>query len=599
MASGILGTAVSGLMAFQRSLDTTSHNIANVNTEGFSRQRVDLATKPAEFIGAGFVGTGVNITNISRSYDQFITNQLRTSTAAFGEVDQYQKLATQVDSVLADPGTGLAPAIKNLFNAVNDVANDPSSIPARQVLLSEAQNLSQSFNGMNQRFEDLQAQTNNDMKVKVEDVNTLARSIADLNQRIAADIGRANGTQQPNDLLDQRDLLLTKLSELVDVSVVPQANGMSSVFIGKGQSLVLDGTASALTVITSEFDPTQLGIALKTPTGNQDITGQLNGGSLAGALRFRDEVLNPARQQLGQVAAGLALEFNALHETGFDLDGNQGQALFSFNAAAVPVVAGPANTGAAVVSAQFQDPNNPLTPDAVKNLDFSDFELSFDGANYTLTRVRDQQIINLTPVATATPGVFDLTFSSSSDPTITALPGFSLSLDTTAGAAIAGDRFLARPTFNAAQKIGVAIDDPRKIAAATNVEVDPVTGQPVLDGLGNPVIINGPLPGDNRNALQLAELENKLSLLGGNASFKDAYGQIVSGVGTLTRSANLSALAQQTLLTQAQAARENLAGVNLDEEAANLIKFQQSYQAAAQAISIASSLFDTLLGAVR
>lgn len=607
MATGILGTAVSGLMAFQRSLDTTSHNIANVGTEGYSRQRAELATNPAQYLSSGFVGTGVHVANISRSYDQFINSQLRASTSAFGDVNRYHELAAQVDGMLADPDTGLAPSLKNFFNAVHDVADDPASIPARQVMLSEAENLSQRFNGVSARFEDLQSQINNDMKVTVDDVNSLARSIAELNKRIAADSGRASDGQQPNDLLDQRDSLLTRLSELVDVSVVPQQNGMTSVFIGKGQALVLDASAAELTTMASEFDPMQLQIAVKTPTGNQDITNQISGGSLSGSLRFRDEVLNPARQKLGQVAAGLAMEFNALHETGFDLDGNAGSALFSFSGDDVPVLASSANAGTALVSASFQDLN--AAPDAASQLDFSDFRLEYvnagGGVDYTLTRLRDNQVINLQAVETP-PGsnVFKLAYSANqpSNTDIKALPGFEISIDLTGGKTIvAGDSFQARPTFGAARKIGVNIGDPRKVAAATNVEIDPATGEPPVDALGNPIIniIKGPMPGDNRNALQLAELEAKLSLLGGNASFNDAYGQIVAGVGTMTRSAEIGVSAQGALLDQAKESRENLAGVNLDEEAANLIKFQQSYQAAAQLINVTNVLFDTLIGAVR
>lgn len=596
MAGGILGIASSGLMAFQRSLETTSHNIANVDTEGYSRQRVDLATNPAQFMGSGYVGTGVHIANISRSYDQFINSQLRSSTSAFGDVDRYRQLATQVDAMMADPSTGMAPAINNFFNSVNDVADDPSSIPARQVMLSEAENLTQRFNTMNDRFEQLRSQVNNDIGIMVDNINSFAASIADLNVKIAAGIGRSSGTQEPNDLLDQRDMLLNKLAELVDISVLPQQNGMVSVFIGQGQSLVLDANASELKALPSALDPSKLEISINKE--NLDITSYIGGGALAGTLRFRDEILDPAQQKLGQVAAGLAMEFNALHETGFDLDGYAGTALFGFSGEEVPVLASSANTGNAVVTARFQDPN--AAPDAVKNLDFSDFELTYEAGNYTLTRLRDNQTISLNAVPTASdPNVYNLTFASSSDPSITALPGFEITVDLNAGAINDGDRFLTRPAYSAAQKIGVNIDDPRKIAAATNIEIDPVTGNPVLDGLGNPVIVNGPMPGDNRNALLLAGLENKLGLLGGHATFQDAYGQIVSGVGTLTHSAEVSASAQEALLNQAKENRENLAGVNLDEEAANLIKFQQSYQAAAQVISVSNALFDTLIGAVR
>ncbi len=601
--SGLLATSLSGLMAAQRSLETVQHNISNVNTEGYSRQRVELATQAARFTGDGYIGQGVSVTNITRSYDQFISKQLNSSLAAFGEADRYRQLATHVDNIMADPSTGMAPAMNRFFNALNDVANDPSSIPSRQVLLSETGTLTQNFNTMNSRFEEIRTLNNNDIGAMVNDINSLAKSIADLNVQIVAGLGKTQGLKQPNDLLDRQDALLSKLAKIVNVSVVPQKDGSSSVFIGNGQTLVLNGGAATFTTIQSEFDPTRLEIGLKTANGITDITSQINGGSLAGSLRFRDEVLDPAQQKLGQVAAGLAMEFNALHKNGFDLSGTAGLDLFKFSGAEeIPVIQSPLNTGNAAVTANFQDLN--ANPSAAGNLDFSDFKLTYvnagGGVDYTLTRARDNQVINLT--ATTVAGVSTLSFAATQPANIdvTALPGIDITVDLTGGKTISvGDEFLTRPTYSAAQKIGVNIDDPRKIAAATNVEVDPVTNLPVLDGLGNPVIINGAMPSDNRNALQLADLRNKTSLLGGTASFNGAYGQIVSDVGALTQAAGFSSSAQEALLNQAKESRESLAGVNLDEEAANLIKFQQAYQASAQSISVARSLFDTLIAAVR
>ncbi|MDZ4152844.1 FlgK family flagellar hook-associated protein, partial [Methylicorpusculum sp.] len=465
-----------------------------------------------------------------------------------------------------------------------------------QVMLSEADLLRQRFNTMSARFEELGSQVNTDIKVHLNEINALGTALADLNNRIAADVGRASGKQLPNDLLDERERLLTKLAELVSVAVVPQENGMTSIFIGKGMPLVLDGVSSKLTTINDEYDPTFLRIGYESASGTSDISNQISGGKLAGSLRFRDEILDPAQQKLGQIAAGLAMEMNALQKSGFDLDGRQGEALFSFKGDEVPVTANLANAGNAVVTARFQD-----TPDAAQHLDFSDFRLEFvGGSDYTLTRLRDNQVISLTAVAFSTdPNVLNLNFISATDPKITALPGFEISIDISGGGAVAGDRFLTRPTYQAAKKIGVNLGDPRQIAAATNVEVDPVTGKPVFDSSGYAIIIKGPMPGDNRNALLMAQLESKMGLLGGKASFHNAYSQLVAGVGSLTRSGELSATAQKTLLTRAQEAKQNLTGVNLDEEAANLVIFQQSYQAAAQVVSTANSMFDTLIGALR
>jgi len=544
--SGILGTALSGLMAFQRSLETTSHNIANVNTEGYSRQRAELSTRPEQYIGqAGYLGQGVNVTNISRSYDQFITNQLNSSTSAFAETSEFYALASQVDNVIADPSTSLSPALKSFFNAVNEVANDPSSIPARQVMIGETENLAGQFNTLTSRFEELRSQTNKQMQANVDEINGYAEAFAELNVRIAS--GSNSSTGMPNDLLDQRDALIAKIAEKVNVSAVQQSDGSISLFIGSGQPLVLGASTQKLALADSATDPSHKEIL----ANGQPITRQIAGGELYGLLKFRDQVLDPAQNQLGLLAAGLAVEFNAQHQAGYDLNTDPGQALFVLggSALAVPVVANPNLPGGGAVSAVY-DPAN------TGKLQASDYRLDYDGSNYTLTRLSDNQAVH----TGALPADVD---------------GMTLA-ETTAPAGVSS--FLIRPTFSAAKMINANISDPRAIAAASA----PAT-----------------LPGDNTNALKLAQLERASSLLGGKATYSDAYGQLVSQVGTLTHAAKISRSAQEVLLNQATQARENLAGVNLDEEAANLIKFQNSYQAAAQAIAVANSLFDTLIGAVR
>jgi len=613
--SGLLATSLSGLLASQRAMETTQNNISNVNTDGYSRQRVELGTKPAQFTGDGYVGQGVNVTNISRSYDQFVNKQLSASTSAFNEVDRYKQLASGVDNLLGDSTTGMAPALNNFFSALSGVSSDPSAIPPRQVLLADADTVAQTFNTLGNRLENMRSQNNTDIGSKVDTINSIAASIADLNSQISANLGKTQGLKQPNDLLDQQDALLSKLSEIINVNVVPQADGSSSVFVGNGQPLVLNNRATTFITLQNQFDPGKLLVGVQTATETIDITSQISGGSLGGALRFRDEVLDPTQQKLGQLAAGLSMEINAVHQKGFDLNGVAGTALFSFAGAGIPVTPNSKNIGNAAVTASFQDVN--VNPSATANLDYSDYKLTYvnagGGVDYTLTRLRDNQVINLT--ATTVAGVSTLSYATTqpANTTIKALPGINIKVDTSGGQTplAVGDASFIRPTYSAALTIGVNITDPKKVAAATNIEVDPVTNlpvqkrdalnNPVVDAQGNPVYvtINGPMPGDNRNALQLASLKDKLSMSGGSSSFNGAYGQIVAGVGTLTQSAQLNSAAQQTMLNQAKGARESLAGVNLDEEAANLIKFQQAYQAAAQSVSVARSLFDSLLGAVR
>jgi len=523
-------------------------------------------------IGVGYLGTGVNVVNITRSYDQFITTQLRSSTAAFGDVDKYSQLASQVDDIMADPSVGMEPAIKNFFNAVNEATNDPSSIPARQVMLSETDILTSRFDTMNSRFTQIREQINTDMVVMADQISSFSKSIANLNLQIANAQGQASGDQQPNDLLDKRDAVLNQLAELVDVSVVPGNSNMVSVFMGQGQVLVLDGAANQMLTKPTAFDPTKLNVIIKTQSGIEEIvTSQINGGELAGTLRFRNEILDPAQQRLGSVATSIAMEFNNIHDTGFDLDGIDGGLYFKGQGIGVdpiPVAGSTANSVGSSITVMFD-----TTASSIKNIDFSDYQLDVSaGSVYTLTRAADNTSITLTDS-----GGGDLVATSPDK-----LPGITIS----STGLTAGDSFFIRPTFTAASTIGQNITDPRKVALATNKSPD------------DSYTITGPMPGDNRNGLLLAALENKQGMLGDTASFQDAYGLVVSEVGVLTGSAQIASAAQETLLNNAKSAWGNVSGVNLDEEAANLIKFQQSYQAAAQMISVSSTLFDSLLGAV-
>lgn len=559
--SGILTTALSGLMASQRSLDTTGHNIANVNTVGYSRQRVEFSTNPAQFTGDGYIGQGVNVASVSRSYDQFITNQLTSSTSAFSETDTLSTLASQVDNITANETTGLSPALKSFFNAVNGVANDPTSIPAREVMISAAGSLTQQFNGLSSQFEDLRKQTNNQMQTSVDDINSYAKTIATLNGQIVTGSSRTSDGQLPNDLLDQRDALVNKIAEKISVSTIQQPDGSISVFIGQGQSLVLGVKAASLSLEASSTDSSRQNILID----GQDISKQISGGELSGALEFRDTVLDPAQQQLGLVAAGFAVEFNKLHAApgkAFDLNGVQGTDMFGLGVVPVSVIAAPGSTGS--ITAAYD-------PAKTGDLKPSDYRLDYSGSAYSLTRLSDNTLITLPPTFPGTPAsVEGMTITQGSLPTGTS-------------------SFIIRPTFNAAKNMTTLITDPVKIAAA---------GSNIPGSLGPPVVPPTAIAGDNTVALGLANLEKTPGLLGGKATFNGAYGQLVAKVGSATHSAKISNAAQEALLNQAKQAQENLAGVNLDEEAANLIKFQQSYQAAAKVIAIASSLFDTLMGAV-
>jgi flagellar hook-associated protein 1 len=533
-------------------LDTTSHNIANVNTEGYSRQRVDLTSSTPNNIGGNYIGQGVDIAGVSRNYDQFISNQLASSSSAFGESDTLATMAARVDNIVSSEATGLSPNLKSFFNAVNGVANDPSSISARQVLTSEASSLSGQFNRLSSKFAELSSETNSQLQSTADEINLYTESLANLNGKIALESSRSGGSKLPNDLLDQRDTLINKISEKISITATQQQDGTVNVFIGKGQALVLGANTEKLSTVTSSTDPSRKEVTL----GGQQISKDITGGELSGVLKFRDQILEPAQQQLGLAAAGVAIQFNSVHTTGFDLNGNAGTNMFSLGTPAlnVPVTAKSSAVGSITAS---------YDPATIGQLTPSDYQLDYDGSNFALTRLSDNTVT---------------TFAGPPPSTITG-PGFNI---TTSATVAANDSFIIRPTYDAAKNMTTLITDPAKIAAAGT------TG-----GSGLPV------PGDNTVALNLANLEKATTLSGGKSTITNVYGQLVSQVGTLTHSAKVSSSAQGVLLNQAKQDRESLAGVNLDEEAANLVKFQQSYQAAAQVVSIANTLFDSLMSAVR
>ena len=630
----LLNIGVSGLLAFQRNLSTVSHNISNVNTPGYSRQRVELGTRTPQFTGGGYVGSGVQVSGVQRVYDSFLTSQVRATTSSNGQLQNLYSYASQVDNLLADPQSGLSPALQDFFGAVQDVADDPASIPARQVLLSNAAGLTDRFQYMNQRLGDLRSGVNTQIQTIATEINSLAQNIANVNRDIVDALG-AGGGSVPNDLLDKRDTLIAQLAERVAVTTIPQDDGAVNVFIGSGQSLVVGAASNTLVTAPNAFDPTRLEAAFKTGTTTVIISDSLTGGTLGGALQFRNQVLDSAQNSLGRLATGLVNTFNAQHLEGQDLNGALGAAFFT--AGAAQVLARSSNGGSGVVSAAIADANA---------LTSSDYRLQNNAGTYTVTRLSDNTVTTLAgfPGAPAT------------------VDGVTISLSS--GVINSGDSFLIRPTRNGARDISVAISDPRKIAAAAPIRTSKslsnlgsatissgevlnsanaallnavtitfnsppttfaVTGvapdpSPVTYTSGTNIAYNGwqiqitgtPQAGDtftiqqnangvsdNRNALLLGGLQTQLTLAGSSASYQDLYGQVVAQVGATTHQADIGRQAQEGLLRQVTGARDAVSGVNLDEEAADLVRFQQAYQAAAQVISSSNNLFDALLNAVR
>lgn len=626
----------SALSSFQRAIATTGHNIANVNTDGYSRQRVDLTQRTPQFSGAGWMGSGTEVVTTERIYSDFLTREIRNGTANFNQLETFYNYASELDRLLADQQSGLQPALDGFFNSVQELADYPASQAVRQTVLSEAEALTSRFNSLTEKLDSIRDSSNLHIRSTVGEINSMANSIAALNERIVALEGSGH---TPNDLLDQRDELLRELSEAVSVTSLEQSDGAVNVFIGNGQNLVVGNQVNALSVSPNTYDAARLDVAINTGGTAVPITSQISGGRLGGLYQFQNGILDEAYNELGLVAIGLSDTFNDQHRLGQDLQGSLGGLFFDDIATTSPVAfANSANTGSGIIDATIIQP---------AALTASDYQVSYDGANYTLTRLSDN-----TTVAT--------------NASLAALSGDGLSLSLTSGTVNANDNFLVRPTRDGARDIAVAVATTNEIAAAAPVctavslsntgsavvSAGSVNGPPPPDanlqqtvtitfnnppttfdvagaGTGNPagvaytsgggITYNGwtidisgaPAAGDvftieantagvgdNRNALQLADLQTQNTLYNGTASFQASYGSFVADVGVQTHQADISQQAQKSLLDETVAQRNSVAGVNLDEEAADLLRFQQAYQAAARVIGTANTLFDTLLGAV-
>ncbi|MBS0002207.1 MAG: flagellar hook-associated protein FlgK [Thioalkalivibrio sp.] len=552
MSSDILNIGTSGLAAFQRGLTVTGHNIANAGTEGYSRQRVDLNTREPQFAGNAYIGKGVEVGGVNRVFDQFVENQLRTATSSSEQSSVFHDYAKRIDSLLANPDSGLAVGLQRFFAAAQDVATDPTSVPARQVMIAEAESLNVRFGSLHEQLDGQRTLVNGQIETTVNEINGLAEALAEVNAGIVAATGRGGGAA-PNDLLDQRDRLVRELAEHVNLTTVAQDDGALNVFVGNGQSLVIGSNASELVARPLGEDPQQVDIGLAGSGGAvADIGRFMTGGRLGALLEVRGSLLDRAQNDLGLIAQGLAREFNAQHAEGRDLNGEQGGPFFLEPAAQV------------LGSGSGSLPG--VTIEDVGELASDDYRLRFNGEQWQLRSASSNRLVG------------------ESDPG-DQLAAAGLSIDT--GGLDQGESFLIRPTRNAAAQIGTAIGDPRGVAAAEWNEADADD-----DGTAIPV-------GDNTNALRLAGLQDARFLSGDTATLEGSYNAMIGEVGTRTRQAEVSAQAQSRLLDEARNQRESISGVNLDEEAANMLRYQQAYQAAAQVIAVSGTLFDTLLGAVR
>lgn len=618
-----LGIGYSALESLQKAISITGNNIANVNTEGYSRQIASFDEQP---------GYGVKISSVERNYDFYLSREVQERTAGQFAATTTSDLASRLNTLLTDPATSAAGVLDDFFSAVQDVANNPSTLPERQVLLGEAQTLTDRFQFIDGRIEALSSEINLRMGTVVAEINGISANIATLNDKIATSLQRTG--QAAPDLLDERDRNLAGLSKLIGYNIRENEDGSFDVNMGGGQALVSQFTAHSLTTFVSTTNPKAMAVAGRT--AGADISSSITGGELGGLIDFRVNSLDPAQAQLGLVATTLSASFNAQQALGLDLNGAAGTALFSSTTPAV--TAASANTGSAVITATIEDASA-LTGDR--------YGLAYDGTNWALQNLTTLASQAISPPAT--------------------VHGFKVTI--ASGAASAGDSYLIDLVGSGASTFSVALTDPEKIAAAlpvrssetltnrgdgslTDMTVTSTTVAPTLP-LANELILtfntaqnrydvtggasttlaytpandsagvsrtiggltftlsgtpvnddvikisnNTSASGDNRNMLLMGGLATS-KYVEGERTFSDEYSSLVTNVAVKSRKAQSAANAEKVLLTQATTARDNLQGVNLEEEAIQLMRYQQALQAAAQLVSIADTVFQAMLTATQ
>lgn len=636
MGSSVFNIGVSGLAAAQAGLLTTGHNISNASTPGFNRQQIVQSTNTPQFTGAGYFGQGTNVTTVQRVYNQFLASQTLSAQTRLSELNAYADQIRQVDGLLADSSAGLSTALNDFFRGVHEVAANPASIPARQSMLSMAQALVGRFQSVDGRLNEIRDGVDTQLASTVADINSYTTQIAALNQRII--LAQAAGPGQPaNDLLDQRDQLIAQLNQQVRVTTLTESDGSLSVFIGNGQAVVVGAQSYGLATMQSGEDASRMTVGITLASGGTAALPEamLSGGTLGGLLAFRRESLDTAQNALGRIALGLAETFNAQHRLGQDLTGALGGNFFTAPAPQVITPNNPPNGGTAAIGVAVA---------SAANLTTSDYRLTANGGgNYTLVRLSDSTTVFSATVLPQTVDGLTISLASGAanagdsfliQPTRAAAHDIAVALtDARSIAAAAPIRTAASNGNSGTGAIGAgSVNAPPPVNANLTQTVTitfnnpPTTFDVAGTGTGNPagvaytaggsISYNGwtvqiggtPAAGDvftisansagvadNRNALLLAGLQTGKTLAGGTASYQSAYAQIVSDVGNKAREIQVTATAQESVVKQAEEAQQSLSGVNLDEEAANLLRYQQAYQASGKMIEIADKLFNTLL----
>lgn len=634
--SDIMNVGVRALLVNQGALQTVGNNIANVNTPGYSRQSVVLTSVPGQFSGSGYFGKGVDIVTVQRNYSDFLTKQAAlTKSAATFDTTRYNSLV-QLENIFQGGQDGLGATINDMLNAFSDIVSAPSDLTARAVVLTRAEEMASRFQQMAQQIANLRSDMSQQLANDQNAINSLAQQIANANNEIARQIGSG---QLPNDLLDQRDQLINELNKYVQTSQIPADDGSISIFIGGSQPLVLGTTVSPVSIKAGSIDFPQ-----DTMQFHLEITvagvphaiseSMLGGGEVAGLLRFNNTDLMDASNMLGRMALAIGTRMNEQQALGLDLNGNPGTAMFSL---AAPPNGLPASTNAGAATLTVGIQGNPSGTTAFLP---SDYELKFTTATAgNIVRQSDGAVVP-----------FDF---GATNPVL--LDGLTI---TSSGGAVAGDSFLLKPFSAAAGSIQTAFSSPRGLAMASPVAASGGTanqgsltvadlsarsvpapaavtltftgpgtytrsdtgatvyayapGQPIEYSTAPPLtgwsltLKGTPQAGDTYtvqpnaypalsagNAQPMLNLRDLAMFDGGPLT--DGYAAVIASIGTRVQSARSAMTVSENIATNIERNRASVSGVNLDEEAARMLQYQQAYQAAGKMLQIAQNVFDTLI----
>ncbi|AHF02332.1 hypothetical protein THIAE_07380 [Thiomicrospira aerophila AL3] len=586
----MLTIATSATTAFNRALQVTSHNIANVNTEGYNRQRVEFEATSAGSLVSRFNGTGTFSKQVERMYDEFLFQQLTSSNSEVKGFETRLGLANQIEGALGSVDLGMQSALLGYFDALQGLATNPESTIFKGQALDQANTLVATVNSAQQVLAQTEAQINNQMSQLATDINERLVQLREVNFGIKT--ASTSGMQEPNDLFDKRDQLTYELSELVGIRTKINTDGTVEVFSANNRiPLLADNKVIPLQVQSDNYPGRERNEVFVTLNGQTTQVSDLlrGGGELGGLLEVRDNLLDKTYERLGMVLNGFVAAQNVQNQQGWDAAGNPGEAIFtplSFNAFAQQGNSATSSVTVELALPSF-DPTDPTLTygdkqqvladsfTAIGQLKPASYQIDFDGTDLRITNLTTREV-QLTAFNPATDDFVDF-------------QGLRFNVDNVAP----GDRFQVSPHRGMIEQFGINLSTPDQLATRGQnpLQLDP-------SDLATPAAV-----GDNLNVANLAALQNKklLNSVGGQPtmSILQGYAQVTTDIGRYVNRSESLFQSTSTAFDFLLQKRESVSGVNLDEEAANLLRFQQAYQAAAQVIQTSQSLFQTLLGAVR